>query len=485
MLELRESPATAEDVLGTLLAGASQLLALQQCDERPARMLGDHLVELSHLRDLIDLALAHGAARFATTDEYDRQGATSPIHWMRGACHLPSHAAADAICVGEEALRLQASVAALTSGRIGFGHLALLARTARAIRESPTATGEFDEAPLLRKAEWHTISRFRTDCEHARHVADQRAVLEDQVDAVLARRLELSTCGPGGMFLRGWLDPVGGATLRTALEPLAARLGADDDRRRERRIADALVELAAHGLDDELPQADDTGGAVALTGATRSVEASGSTRVTAATDPVSDRVRDDGPGGAPGAVEAAGAIGAAAAAGACRANGSRRRRPHLQVTASLETLLGLDGAPAGELDFARPIAAATVQRIACDASVTRVLLGPDSTVVDVGRARRVPSGATRRALVLRDQGCAWPGCERPAAWTEAHHLRHWANGGATELGNLVLICTRHHWKVHEGGWQLVRAGDGRLLTIPPGGRDGPPPRTRGPGADAA
>jgi hypothetical protein len=129
--------------------------------------------------------------------------------------------------------------------------------------------------------------------------------------------------------------------------------------------------------------------------------------------------------------------------------------------------MGVPGAPGGDLEFAGAVPAATVQRLACDASVRRVLLGPDSAVVDVGRALRVPSGAGRAALRVRDQGCVWPGCERPSSWTNAHHVVHWGHGGKTNLDNLALLCHRHHWSVHEGGWQLVRAEHGRVLAIPP------------------
>ncbi len=142
-------------------------------------------------------------------------------------------------------------------------------------------------------------------------------------------------------------------------------------------------------------------------------------------------------------------------------------RTHLQLTASVDTLMGVPGAPGGDLEFAGAVPAATVQRLACDASVRRVLLGPDSAVIDVGRALRVPSGAGRAALRVRDQGCVWPGCERPSAWTNAHHVVHWGHGGKTNLDNLVLFCHRHHWSVHEGGWQLVRAEHGRVLAVPP------------------
>jgi hypothetical protein len=119
------------------------------------------------------------------------------------------------------------------------------------------------------------------------------------------------------------------------------------------------------------------------------------------------------------------------------------------------------------MEFARPVSGTTVQRLACDASIARIVFGPGSVILDAGRARRVVSSATRRALHARDGHCQWPGCERPASATAAHHLVHWVAGGATDLPNLILLCHRHHWMVHEGGWRLARGGDGRLCAIPP------------------
>ena len=143
------------------------------------------------------------------------------------------------------------------------------------------------------------------------------------------------------------------------------------------------------------------------------------------------------------------------------------QRAHVQVTTSLETLLDLAGCPGAEMEFAGVVASATVRRIACDATITRVLLDPQSLVVDVGRSERVVPGATRRALNVRDRGCRWPGCDRSASWTAAHHVVHWTRGGRTDMDNLVLLCRRHHWSVHEGGWQLVRTIDGDIATVSP------------------
>jgi hypothetical protein len=154
---------------------------------------------------------------------------------------------------------------------------------------------------------------------------------------------------------------------------------------------------------------------------------------------------------------------------------SGSQRPHLQVTATLDTLVGRDGSPAGELEWGGPIAAETVRRLGCDATVARVVFDSTSAVLDVGRARRVPGPATRRALQARDGGCVWPGCDRPVSWNQAHHLTHWAQGGSTDLENLVSVCRAHHWKLHEGGWRLIRTGDG-MVVVPPVPFDLLPPR---------
>ncbi len=144
----------------------------------------------------------------------------------------------------------------------------------------------------------------------------------------------------------------------------------------------------------------------------------------------------------------------------------------LQVTTSVETLMGLAGAPTGSMEFSLPIGAQTVERVACDCNLVRVLLAADSAVIDVGRSIRIVNPALRRALGGRDGGCRWPGCDRSGSWCEAHHVVHWAKGGPTELENLVLLCHRHHRLVHEGLWQLVRCDDGRWLTVRPPTRVG-------------
>src|SRR5438552_4018491 len=146
---------------------------------------------------------------------------------------------------------------------------------------------------------------------------------------------------------------------------------------------------------------------------------------------------------------------------------SAGRPANIQVTATIETLKGMAGAGAAEMEFSLPISSVAVQRMACDCSVTRVLLSQESLVMDVGRAKPIVSSSLRRALKVRDGHCRWPGCERTASKCDGHHVVHWINGGPTDLDNLVLLCRRHHRMVHEGGWQLIKCDDGQIVTIAP------------------
>ncbi|MET8549032.1 HNH endonuclease signature motif containing protein [Micromonospora zamorensis] len=140
-------------------------------------------------------------------------------------------------------------------------------------------------------------------------------------------------------------------------------------------------------------------------------------------------------------------------------------RPQLVVTVSLDELV--NGVRAGILETGTPLTPGAIRRLACDAGVLPAVLGGDSQVLDVGRQRRLFNGPLRRALVLRDGGCAFPGCDRPSRWCDGHHVRHWADGGATALGNAVLLCGYHHRLIHRGDWMVRIAPDGRPEFLPP------------------
>ncbi|HEY4975560.1 MAG TPA: DUF222 domain-containing protein, partial [Steroidobacteraceae bacterium] len=120
------------------------------------------------------------------------------------------------------------------------------------------------------------------------------------------------------------------------------------------------------------------------------------------------------------------------------------QKPHLAVTVSMATLANQLGSPAADLEWAQPIPAETARRLACDAAITPIFLGSESEQPMAGQTSRSISGSQRKALVVRDKGCRFPGCDRPADWTDVHHLKHWADGGKHVMDNLILLCRRHH-----------------------------------------
>jgi hypothetical protein len=147
--------------------------------------------------------------------------------------------------------------------------------------------------------------------------------------------------------------------------------------------------------------------------------------------------------------------------------GPTRARPHVSYLVSHETVTaGKLGACDGE--FVGPVGRETMRRLLCDCEVSRIVTGPGSVILDAGRTRRVVTAAQRRAVVARDQGCRFPGCDRPPGWCEVHHLKHWLDGGRTDLCDLILLCDHHHTVVHRDGLILVFRGTDIVAVYPDG-----------------
>ncbi|MDQ2881371.1 MAG: HNH endonuclease [Actinomycetota bacterium] len=138
--------------------------------------------------------------------------------------------------------------------------------------------------------------------------------------------------------------------------------------------------------------------------------------------------------------------------------------PHLTVTIDWDALR--TGLGVATLDYGTQISAAQARQWACDAKIIPVVLGGKSEPLDVGRAMRTVPLSIRRALVARDRGCAFPGCDRPPGMCQAHHARHWIDHGETSVENCVLLCEAHHRHVHRTGWEIL-IHPGHVEFIPP------------------
>jgi hypothetical protein len=143
-------------------------------------------------------------------------------------------------------------------------------------------------------------------------------------------------------------------------------------------------------------------------------------------------------------------------------------RPHVTITMGIEAVEGRTGEVC-ELDDAGPIHPETARRMACDASISRIITRGRSEPLDVGRRTPIVPAPLRRAVLIRDGHCRFPGCDRPHAWCDAHHIVHWADGGRTALSNLVLLCRPHHRLLHGPGGFRVELANGRPVFRRPDG----------------
>ncbi|MGX6512552.1 DUF222 domain-containing protein [Rhodococcus sp. SJ-2] len=156
-------------------------------------------------------------------------------------------------------------------------------------------------------------------------------------------------------------------------------------------------------------------------------------------------------------------------------------KPHLSITASIKDLT--TNTAVKELftrspehgyatePWAGPLSLDTARMLACDCQVTRILLDDHGVPLAHGRTHRSATTAQRRALAVRDGGCAFPGCTTPPAWADAHHIDHWVDGGSTDLDNLVLLCGHHHRLMHHTGWDVELTEERRPQFIPPASVD--------------
>ena len=380
----------AVDAIGRLEAAVFEYRSAE-ADSLPAE-------EMPRLRAVIDSLEGVFCARAAAlqrTGGHLTEGAISAAAWVRNNCNMSGTSAADRLCVGRELESLPRIDRALSSGEIGYQSAAVLCHLREQLDDKRDL---FDEDEMLDMARRHTVAELRLLCRYARYAADPDGFCRDEEESFERRRLHISPMADGMHVIDGVLDPVGGAAVRTALEALATS-GPSDGRKHSQRMADALVELTHHALDEgRLP--------------------------------------------------------------------SRRGvKPHISLTTTLEALKGEPGAPAVDVELSLPVSTKTLERFACDCTMSRVLMA-DSMVIDVGRATRIVSGPARRALKVRDQGCRFPGCDRPISWTSPHHIEFWGRGGKTNVPDLVSVCYFHHRLVHEGGWQVVKV-DREFRFVPP------------------
>lgn len=366
--------------------------------------------------------------------EYDRRrgwelgGHRSCAHWLAFRTGIDLGAARERVRAARALTGLPATSAAMGRGELSFSAVRALTRVA-------TPENEEDLLELARGCTAATIERIVRGWRLGRRedeVARERARHE-------SRELSVFPDADGMLVVRGRLAPEVGALLMRAIEAAADALY----RERGPCGSPGGVSAEAWHLEAARRRAD----ALALV-AERALAAG---------------FGGDGTSGTP-------------------LSGTRAARYQVVLHVDADTLARDGGLGRSELEDGTRVSAETSRRVACDASLVPVRRGRDGSVLDVGRRSRTVPPALRCALEARDRGCRFPGCG--LRYTDAHHVRHWADGGETSLGNLVLLCAHHHRLVHEGGWKLEWWAGGRPAFVDPRGQmhvGGRPPSPLVPG----
>ena len=401
---------------------AVDVLVSEFIDGLTTHALGEDLVEIGRAIDRLEAERLRRLHRFdAEHGGYVDGGGTS-MSWLRRSCGMTARAAAYRVHLARTLGQMPATLDSARTGRASFTNVAMIAHLAGDVGVEQVAPYE---DILVEAAETFQPRQMRTLTQATRLYIDPDGVLADDNHAHERRWFNCDKTYGDVFIVSGQLDAEGGALLTAAIDALSHGMSRGEERSAGQRRADALVDMAATQL---------------RCGDHRDVHG---------------------------------------------------QRPHLTLTVSAETLRAdtvrpqaedervpmHSGRAAAELGGVGPIHPETARRIACDAVRTLVTVAaPDADTawmtiapvvpLSVGRAARTIPAHIRTALVLRDQGCRFPGCDRPPAWTDGHHIIHWANGGPTELENLVSLCRMHHRRVHEEGWRIYIA-DGSAVVEPP------------------
>jgi hypothetical protein len=371
-------------------------------------------------------------AEYDAREGWAQWGCRSCAHWVSWQCGIAPGPAREHVRVARRLRELPLVRAAFARGELSFSKARALTRVENIEREE----------------ELLELARHATAAQLERLLRAYRGVVAaDRVAAVGGPRrwLTIDHDDDGSVLVRGRFPAEEGAVIVAALD--AAR---DELARR-----DVPAETPDHAVADVPAETPDAAGHDAVAG-----------------------VPAETPRPTPSATGAdallAVADGYLAGARGARTGGDRYQ---VLVHADASALSGSDPAGRCELDDGTSLAPETARRLACDASVVR-LLERDGKPLRIGRKTRSIPPALRRALDSRDRGCRFPGCGS-RRFVDAHHIEHWAAGGATDLDNLVQLCSAHHRLLHEGDFRVERRRGGSLVFYRPDGRripDCPRPR---------
>jgi len=394
--------------------------------------------------------------------EYDRlgfwkdEGFPSCAHWFAARVGMGVGAAREYVRVANALAALPKIDEALRKGEVSYSQVRAITRGADA--ENEEALLACARSLSAARLERTVRSVVTAKAAQAGEPAPEHALMQAYL-----RRTPL----PDGWFqIEGVLSADQAAVLFTRLDELLVELIEEGGRARRARQGAAAPGDGGEAASVAEPAADGWGAAAVPEGGAVEVEEEGTEGV--AVQPAGPAERPHVSAEIARMSEAKRARGRAEALvylAESRTPDGRRRKPiDVALFADRETLAGT-----GVAWFAdgTALSAETARRLTCSASMIPVTAGPEGNLLDIGRRSRVPTEKLESAVILRDRCCRFPGCEN-LAFIDTHHIVHWAQGGPTNLDNLLLLCKRHHTLVHEGGFRCEVDGGQLRFSLPNG-----------------
>jgi hypothetical protein len=424
--ELSDAAARARTMLRLTDSGA-RALAATDAAELSSEDLRDLAGSLEQLRRFLDAAQSHVLVQLDAQGVTELRSGLSTSKWLARRAALPVGAARQRLAVAHRLAALPSVDAALTDGRIGYDHARVLTDVIND-RNVDAITPVLDD--LIDAAAGTVFGRWRADVTALAALLDPDGSHDPAAD-LAANTLTLS---PSDRFVLGRFELAGERAL-TVHDTLHAV--ADELCHQYRKDREQFPEL-------QIP-ARSTLLALALEEVCRRALAV-------------DRCSTKAP-----RVEATftlhtGLSGCGCDCGRHHSAGDPQD-PALRAVAWIHNSMG------------SPLPAATLPSFVCDAAFYAVVVDSLGVATDLGRSARTVSPAQRRALVVRDGGCVFPGCDCPATWTDSHHVREWTrHAGRSDLDNFVLLCRRHHRVAHRHGWTVRLDQDGWTTWTSPTGR---------------
>ncbi|MGH7911264.1 MAG: DUF222 domain-containing protein [Candidatus Dormibacteraceae bacterium] len=361
------------------------------------------LVVLDRIENLVAALKLDHIKVLHQLDARDPYGVSTSTDHLTGGLHMRPGAAYAQLCNAKELCEFPKLDLAVHHGWVSPEATGVIVQTLKRVRKHCPERVSDVEFEMLCAAEEKDHEELRRHGTKIFHLLDGTAARKAQDQERERRSFDLRRLQNGWFQCNGYLEPVGGTLFQLALKAVSGSYERGDERSPAQRRADALTELAEHRLDyGDLPE-------------------------------------------------------------------HGQEKPHLTIVAHAETLRGEDGSPAATIDWGTPVCGETAKRLACDALARIALVGDRGDgIVDIlhmGRAIRTTNLAQRKALDLQDGGCLWPGCPHHVKDTTPHHWDAWATGGRSDHENLGLVCKRHHYSLHEGGYRAAEVSPERVVIL--------------------